>query len=260
MYQSISELLSGNKGGNIFRCFDFSHICYILTVFSAVALIVLYLRNKGEDTRQRAIAISINIAFALYILDFFLMPFAYGEIDIEKLPFHVCTAMCVMSFWSRHSKLFGKFKAQFALLGFVSNLVYLIYPAGVMWHQVPALSYRVIQTLSFHGVMVIYGALVLLYENSQSNKRWCKNLLTVLSMTLWAILGNLLYTGEAWGRSNNFNWFFVRQDPFNMLPGDIAPWVMPVINVTVFMIAEIGICSVFDRTRKALTTPQKNRS
>ena len=248
MYQFLRELLSDKKGGSVFQCFDITHFCYILIVLFAIVLIVFYLRNKSEYTRQRAIAISINFAFVLYVLDFFLMPFAYGEIDVEKLPFHVCTAMCVMSFWSRHNKFLEKFKVQFALLGFISNLVYLIYPAGVMWYQVHPLSYRVIQTLLFHGVMVIYGALVLLYEDLRSNKQWLKNLLVIVLMTLWAIIGNLLYTGETY----DFNWFFVRQDPFYMIPADIAPWIMPIINIAVFLLVEIVISVLCDCAKKAI--------
>ena len=246
MYQFLRELLSDKKGGSVFQCFDITHFCYILIVLCAIVLIAFYLRNKSEYTRQRAIAISINFVFAIYVLDFFLMP--YGEIDVEKLPFHVCTAMCVMSFWSRHNKFLEKFKVQFALLGFISNLVYLIYPAGVMWHQVHPLSYRVIQTLLFHGVMVIYGALVLLYEDLRSNKQWLKNLLVIVLMTLWAIIGNLLYTGETY----DFNWFFVRQDPFYMIPADIAPWIMPIINIAVFLLVEIVISVLCDCAKKAI--------
>lgn len=74
----------------------------------------------------------LHIAFGLYIADFFLMPFACGRIDIEKLPFHICTAMCVACFISRHNRHLRKYSLHFALLGFLSNLVYLIYPDGVM--------------------------------------------------------------------------------------------------------------------------------
>lgn len=256
MYRLISEFLSDKKGGNVFCCFDFSHFCYIALVILSVVLIAVYLKGKSSDTKQKAIDISINVAFGIYILDFFLMPFSYGEIDVEKLPFHICTAMCVMSFWSRHNKFLARFKTQFALFGFVSNLVYLIYPAGVMWYQVHPLSYRVIQTLLFHGTMVIYGTLVLLYEDLQQHRRYWKDLLVIASMTLWAILGNLLYTGEAWGCSNNFNWFFVRQDPFNIIPADIAPWIMPVINIAVFAVVEMGISGVFSSLKKRFSKTQ----
>ena len=57
-----------------------------------------------------------------------------------------------------------KFKQQFALIGLASNLIYVIYPAGVGWYQIHPLSYRVIQTLLYHFVMSSYGLFTLMYE------------------------------------------------------------------------------------------------
>jgi len=176
------------------------------------------------------------------------MPFAYGEIDVEKLPFHVCTAMCVMCFLSRHNTFLGRYKQQFALLGFISNLVYLIYPAGLMWYQVHPLSYRVIQTLLFHGLMTAYGLLVLLFDDIDlDRKSRYRDLAVLTSMTLWSILGNTLYTGEAWGHTNNFNWFFTTRDPFYILPENIASFVMPFLNITIFFVVEMLVSLIMKR-------------
>jgi len=233
MSDILTSLLSDKKGGIIFRCFDLWHIGFIL-FFGAVAVVAcFYLRMKDDRHRSKVISAFINAAFGLYMLDFFLMPFAYGEIDIEKLPFHICTAMCVMCFVSRHNTFLGKFKLQFAMLGFLSNLVYLIYPAGVMWHSVHPASYRVIQTLSFHGIMMVYGLLVLVYERKEV--AWKKDLIVIVSMTIWALLGNTMYNSDA----RVYNWFFVVRDPFNMLPANIAPFVMPFLNVAVFFGTEM---------------------
>ncbi|MBR4861973.1 MAG: YwaF family protein [Firmicutes bacterium] len=204
----------------------------------------------GTDERKKVSARFINTAFGLYILDFFLMPFAYGEIDIEKLPFHACTAMCVMCFLSRHNGFLGNFKLQFAMLGFVSNLVYLIYPAGLMWYQVHPLSYRVMQTLLFHGVMTAYGISVLLFDDHK--REWKKDLAVISAMVLWALLGNTLYNGQAWGKTQFFNWFFVVRDPFYILPEQIAPFVMPVLNMALFMAVETVVYTVCLRSRECI--------
>ena len=236
MYEVLSEILSDKKGETIFSCFGMWHLCYLLVVTAAIAAVILYAKKQGKENCQKISTYFINGAFGLYIADFFLMPFAYGEIDIEKLPFHACTAMCVMCFLSRHHAFFRCFKLQFAMLGFVSNLVYLIYPAGLMWYQIHPLSYRVIQTLLFHGAMTGYGLLVLLFDDNK--KEWKKDLIVISGMTVWALLGNTLYNGQAWGKSHFFNWFFVVQDPFYILPEHIAPIIMPFLNIVVFMVVE----------------------
>lgn len=191
MYAFLSELLSDKKGEIVFSCFGSWHLCYLFAALIVAVILIVSLKKKGNEAQQKAISCVINSAFGLYIADFFLMPFAYGEIDIEKLPFHVCTAMCVMCFWSRHNAVLEKYRQHFAMLGFISNLVYMIYPAGLMWYQVHPLSYRVIQTLLFHSVMTMYGLLVLLFDNVKWEWRRCRKELTVIvGMTLWAILGN----------------------------------------------------------------------
>ena len=188
MSDILISLLSDKKGSITFRCFDPWHIGFIVFFIALAVLMCLYLQKKDVVCRNKVIQLFIHIAIGLYVLDFFLMPFAYGEIDIEKLPFHVCTAMCVMCFMSRHNAFCGKFKVQFAMLGFLSNLIYLIYPAGVMWHQVHPASYRVIQTLSFHGIMMVYGLLVLVYE--QEKAEWKKDLSNAVMVFIGLLKSN----------------------------------------------------------------------
>lgn len=237
MYGILSNILSDKKGETIFSCFGIWHLCYLIAVSVVMTAVILHAKKQRKAERQNYSFYFINAAFALYIADFFLMPFAYGEIDIEKLPFHACTAMCVMCFLSGHNAFLKKFKLQFAMLGFVSNLVYLIYPAGLMWYQVHPLSYRVIQTLLFHGVMAGYGLLVLLFDENKIE--WKKDIIVITAMTAWALLGNTLYNGQAWGKTQFFNWFFVVQDPFYILPEHIAPIIMPFLNIIVFTAVEM---------------------
>lgn len=82
MYTFMQQLLSDKKGGVIFTCFGIWHILYMVAIFGAILTAIFLLRNKSETIRQRALDIAIGCAFGLYIADFFLMPFAYGEIDI----------------------------------------------------------------------------------------------------------------------------------------------------------------------------------
>ena len=240
MYNFLNALLSDKKGGEIFTLFGAWHFFYIALTFFTVAVVLFLLKNKSADLRRRTTRTFIYIAFGLYILDFFLMPLAYGEIDIEKLPFHACTAMCVLCFLSYRVRFLEKYRLSLALLGLISNLVYLIYPAGVMWHAVHPISYRVIQTLLFHAVMSVYGLTTLVYEYDKIDiKKWYRGLLVVVSMTLWALLGNYAYNGESDGYSHFFNWFFVVRDPFYAIPETVAPFVMPILNIGLFFAVEM---------------------
>lgn len=254
MYSVLHTLLADKKEGALFSCFDNWHIIFICIVL-ATALITLYrLKNKDAQARENVTRTVLYSAFGLYVADFFLMPLAYNEIDIEKLPFHACTAMCVMCFLSYHNDFLAKYRSSFALLGFISNLVYLIYPAGLMWHQVAPFSYRVIQTLAFHGLMSIYGLLMLIYECQEVRFKSCyRELVVLVGMTLWAILGNSIYNGTTEGYSHFFNWFFVVRDPFYIFPEAISPYVMPFINIALFFTVEMLIYLILYFFRKKKT-------
>lgn len=248
MYPILHELLSDRKGGKAFACFGVYHWCYILLAVLAAILAAVKMGKLDAQNRERELDRWINLAFGLYIADFFLMPFAYEAIDLEKLPFHVCTAMCVACFLSRRWEPLKPWQLPLATLGFVSNLVYLIYPAGIMWQGVHPLCYRVAQTLSFHAIMAVYGFLTLCYgQQPVSCKNWRKDLTVITAMTGWAVLGNTLYNGKAGGYNHFFNWFFVVRDPFCILPEAISPWVMPLVNIGVFFSAELLIITVFSR-------------
>ena len=45
--------------------------------------------------------------------------------------------------------------------------------------------------------------------------------------------------------NHNFNWFFVIQDPFYLLPKNIAPFIMPFVNVIIFFIADMLVYLVY---------------
>lgn len=251
MYEVLNELLSDKKGGIIFSCFGIWHLLYLALIFGIILFVLLRLKAKDKTTKNRAINVSIGIAFGLYIADFFLMPFAYGEIDLEKLPFHVCTTMCVMCFLSRHNKFLRKFKLQFALLGLVSNLIYVVYPAGVGWYQIHPLSYRVVQTLLFHGAMSAYGIFVLAFDEVKPEWKNCrKDLPVIIVMVLWALLGNTLYNGTVGDYSHFFNWSFVIQDPFYLLPKDIAPYLMPFVMILILFVGDLLVYSVYFGVRR----------
>ena len=233
MNELLSNLLKDHKDGPIFNCFGIWHILFMIIIFGSIIVTTLLLRKKEDAIKKKAIHITIRVVAGLYILDFFLMPLAYGSIDIEKLPFHICTVSCVLCFLSRHNKFFNKYKLQFAVIGLIGNIIYVIYPAGIGWYQITPYSYRVIQTLLYHGLMTLYGVLTLAYDDEELKWKNCyKELIVIVLLVLWAMLGNAVYNSDI----RIYNWFFVIQDPFYILPKDIASFVMPfIITITIFI-------------------------
>ncbi len=251
MYELLHSLLSDHKGGTVFTCFGIWHILYMAVIFCTIILLAVIFKRKSANERNRLIRLTAGIAFGLYMADFFLMPFAYGAIDLEKLPFHMCTLMCVLCFLSSRDLFLGKLKLQFALLGLASNLIYVIYPAGVGWYQIHPLSYRVVQTLLFHGTMTAYGIFCLALGDVQLHWRECwRELPVIAAVDLWAILGNTLYNGTYGDYDHFFNWFFVVRDPFYILPANIAPYIMPFVMLAVLFAADLLIYAAWFALRK----------
>lgn len=249
MFELLSNLLKDHKGDVIFNGFGIWHILFMIFIFCEIIFVLLFLKNKSDDSKKKMINVVIDIVFGLYILDFFLMPLAYGAIDIEKLPFHICTISCVLCFLSRHNKFFGKYKLQFALIGLIGNTIYVIYPAGVGWYQIAPYSYRVIQTLLYHALMTLYGVLTLAYDNEKLEWKNCyKELILIVFITLWALLGNSIYNSNA----RVYNWFFVVQDPFNILPKDIASIVMPPVMIFIIFLADILVYLAYFGIKKII--------
>ncbi len=255
MYALLHNLLADRKGGEIFTLFGAWHFTYIALAALAVTTLLLLMRHRDATARARLTRSLGTAAFLMYVADLFLMPLAYGEIDIEKLPFHACTAMCVACFLSYHIPFLAKYRTSFAMLGLISNLVYLIYPAGVMWHAVHPLTYRVIQTLLFHALMTVYTLLLLVWERESIRVRSCCRELTVTcAMTLWALLGNYAYNGHSEGYDHFFNWFFVVRDPFYAIPESIAPILMPFLNIALFFALEMVIHAMLWAMRRRKNT------
>ena len=242
MYQTLQNLLADKKGDVTFTCFGLWHMLYLALILGVILTVLLLLKNRSQAAKRRATDTALCTAFGLYMADFFLMPFAYGAIDIEKLPFHACTATCLLCVLSRHNSFLGKWKDPFMLLGLLSNLIYVIYPAGVGWYGVHPLCYRVWQTLLYHGAMTAFGIFSLGFGEVKLEWKKCPRDLALLgAMTLWALMGNTLYNGLD---DRFFNWFFVVRDPFYILPEGIAPFIMPFFMIAVMFAGEMLIHTV----------------
>lgn len=260
VYPVFKEMLSDKKDGIVFEYFGIWHFMYIALVIGLITFFIVYFKRRDEEQRRRITNVFIDIVFVLYMADFFLMPFALGEIDVDKLPFHSCTSMCIMCFWSNHNRFLGRFRVNFALLGALCNVMYIVYPSGVVSYETHPLSYRAAQTLLFHGLMIVYGVLVILFdENGLKLKRCYRDAVILLCLTGWAFIGNTIYSGEAGNYSRSFNWFFIRQDPFFVLPETIAPIVAPILNFIAFFSLEIIVYLIYGKVKSALALRESKK-
>ena len=68
----------------------------------------------------------------------------------------------------------------------------------------------------------------------------------MIIITIWALIGNTLYNGNIEGYKHTFNWLFVIQDPFYVLPSSIAPYIMPFIVVLAFYLVDLIVYLVYN--------------
>ena len=133
----------------------------------------------------------------------------------------------------------------------ISNLMYLSYP-GVASYEIHPLSYRAVQTLLFHSIMTVYGLLTLFLDSEHLDfKRWYRPLVILGMMTVWAMLGNAFYSGAADGYNHDFNWFFIKADPFGLLSEEIAIYVAPWLNLISFFGLDMILRLIFVLVRRA---------
>ena len=251
MYSLLNKIFEDKHGDFEFTCFSPWHFFYIFLVIGLVAAIILIFRKKDQAVKERVLKWLIAVPFALYMSDFFLMPFAYGEIYVDKLPFHACTLLSILSFASNNSKFLKRFRVHFAVFALISNLIYVVYPSGVAGTISP-ICYRVIQTMLFHSLMVVYSIVTLLFDKDGLRIKRCYIDVIILSMmSSWALIGNTFYSGTTGNYSGDFNWFFVKADPLGIFPTDISPYIMPWLNVIVFFILELVVYILFTGIRHA---------
>jgi len=92
----------------------------------------------------------------------------------------------------------------------------------------------------FHSIMSVYCLITLVSEYDKIDIKKCyRDLLVIVFMTSWALLGNYTYNGESEGYSHFFNWFFVVRDPFYAIPESISPFIMPILNIVLFFAVEM---------------------
>lgn len=222
---------SSNNG---IALFSWAHILYLVLIIASVVVLSVVYFKKDKAKKDKLLDIIAILIMASYILDFFLQPFWHngtleenGSIILDKFPFHICTALCPLIFYSRFAKHGKAIKTPAAILSSLAPLMWLIYPGTALDTDLAFYSYEIVQLFFYHGLVFIYGIVALILQDEELDIKKCyKEAICVVGIALWATLGNVLYSEAG---SSGYNWFFLKDPVFSFIPKTINPYVVVVI-------------------------------
>ena len=224
---------------------SFFHILYFVIIIGATLALAYYL-NRHEEKRRptlRRLAYAIVI---LYVADFFLQPFVTSDftMNIDKLPFHVCTVLCPIVAFAEFNPRMKGFKEPIAILAIVGPLMYLVYPGNAIG-EISPFCYKILQTFIYHGVLFSWGVNTLLSGEFIPHIKKCyKSLILILLMAVWATFGNLVYNTSYLGNdpdAEHFDWMFLTGSSFSFLP----PMLMPLASITAIFGVAVSVYGLY---------------
>ena len=160
--------------------------------------------------------------------------------NMDKLPFHVCTVLCPLILVAQFNRNGHKIAEPVAVLATLAPMMYLCYPASVGTGE--PWCYQAVQTMYYHGVLMAWGILSIALGAVQIHihRSW-KSAVLLGGITLWAKLGNVLL---------EHNWFFLEADALyiGLVENGVIPkWLLMVINPAAYFLAVLvlyGVCHI----------------
>ena len=230
--------------------FSVWHILYVVLIFGATLFLCLFFQKRSETAQKRLTDVLAILPVSLYALDYLAMPLAYGEISIDKLPFHFCTMLSLLilpiHFGSGRAVAF--WREPITVLALVTSMMYLCYPGSAIGDVTP-FCYHVIQTFLFHGCVFAYGVLSLSTGKVLlSWKHLWRCALLILLFIAWASFGNAAYSSEA----HHFDWCFISGSTFPFIPSPLMPLVVlgAVFGLCAAIYAIYFGCRAFSKRKK----------
>lgn len=217
--------------------FNHWHIIYFLLIIGGSITAGIFMKKAAKERQTKIFEILAIALCALYIFDYFAIPLynthecADGSIlymlDVDKLPFHICTVLCPVVAFVQFNKKCARFREPVAILAIVAPLMYLVYP-GAAVGELHALCYKVVQTFIYHGVLLAWGYLNLATGYVKpAFKRCYKVLIGLALIACWAMIGNLTYgTGFDHDGDPHYDWFFLTGSTFDFIPKYIMPFAV----------------------------------
>lgn len=199
--------------------FSVWHFLYILLIVGGTIWAAFALVRKNEKTQDSVLKTLATLLVVTYLGDFFFHPFVYGELNVDKLPFHLCTFLCPCVAFAQFNKKFAFAKEAVAVLSIVGSLMYVTYPGSAIGDISP-FHYKIVQTFLYHGLLFAWGVLSAATRRVEFNfKRVWQPLLLILLIVVWASIGNALYSNE----EHHYDWFFLTGSTFPFIPAPLMP-------------------------------------
>ena len=233
-----------NTGISI-TAFSIPHIVYLVLIFGGIALAAYLIKDKDMQAKDKVLRFLAYALVISYVFDFFVHDFVYDGMNIDKLPFHLCTVMCPVVAFTQFNKKFEKFREPVSVLAIVGPLMYLTYPAsigsGEPW------CYQAVQTMFFHGVELAWGILTITSGKVRLQIKNCwKSAVGLGLITLWAKFGNLILEK---------NWFFLEEDAFYIglvESGAIPQWSLMIFTPAGVFLVALAIYGIYYGVKKWL--------
>ena len=216
------KIFSNEIGGPDITLFGFFHILYFLLIVGGTFLLNYLIRNKTQEQKKKVLDIMSLILVILYLGDFLVHPFIHGEqaLNVDKLPFHICTCSCILIAITRIFPNYTKrIKTAVTVLGLVGALMYITCPNGAVGPGTKAFSYVIIQTFIYHGILFAYGVTAIISQDVQVEyKKIYVEAIIIACLDLIALGANAAYSSE----EHHYDWFFVTGSSFG-----VSPYLMP---------------------------------
>ena len=220
---------TGEGGKYAIEAFNLWHFLYLILIAGAITGASFAIRRKSAERQKKVLNILSVSILCWYITNFFLQPFVCGdnELNIDKLPFHICTLMSIVGVIAQFSKK-DWFKEIAVTLAMAGALMYLTYPATAFGGAAPW-SFRVIETIVYHSALFAWGFLSLITGQVKLHyKNMWMPLVGVCCIALWATVGNLCYNvsylGD--GQHHHYDWFFLTGSSFPFVPAYLMPFAV----------------------------------
>ena len=131
MRDVLLKIFSATQGSASIELFSFWHFFYLILIIGGSIFGAVLLKNKSENAKDFTLKLLAWLIPAVYIADFMIMPLASSDfsINVDKLPFHVCTLMAFFVPFVQFNKKFKPIEEAVCCLTMAGSLMYLCYPA-----------------------------------------------------------------------------------------------------------------------------------
>lgn len=230
--------------------FSIPHFVYLILIFGGIILTAYLMKGKELQAKDKVLRFLAYALVISYLSDFFVHDFVYDGMNIDKLPFHLCTVLCPVVAFTQFNKKFERFLEPVTMLAIVGPLMYLTYPASI--GDAEPWCYRAVQTMFFHGVELAWGILNLASGKVKPKiKNIWKAAVGLGLITLWAKLGNLIL---------EHNWFFLEEDALYIglvESGVIPKWSLMIFTPAAVFFIVLLVYGIYYAVRKRLCKKEK---